>query len=441
MNGNLRRKAALGLGLILTLALLMNFSASAGAAPAKIMLSGHEFNTEPVALTAYVDWPNSFGAWGEDMVSKWITDNYGVSVDITWATTATSEELNLMMASGEPLPDFVIAQTGSAVARTLVREGFVEPLDELAKKYCPAFLELLPDEMYEIYEEPDGHLYHTVDWFADTKRLQALIEERGDLVQISGGNQTFMLNREYYEALGSPKVDTLEELKAYLKLAYETYPDIRMPLVLANTTWNDSQDAVNYFYRLRGGQEWLYPDETGAIKLCLDDPAYKLALKDLNDLYQEGIINKETLTITNDTFTTILSDCATFAFCGQDYNWFSKVPGGDQESGPILPILAPMAEGLTREKDLTLKFGDIASPGGTTAVFISVDSPNKARAIEYMAFKFTDEAQIAERYGIEGVTYEYKDDGTIMWTQEYNDYLAAHGWVDMSKKYGPNNQV
>lgn len=437
----MRKTLCKTLSICLALLMLLSVGSVSFAEGNTVTLSGYEFSTEPVTLTAFVNWPNVYGEWGEDMVTQWITETCGVSIDIQWATTTTSEELNLMLASGDPLPDLIVTTKGSATANTLIRDELAEPLDVLAEKYFPGFMELLPDQMYEIYAEDDGHLYYTVDWFADTARLEALIEERGDLVQISGGNQTFLLNETYYEELGSPEIDTLEQFMDYLRLAHETYPEVRVPFTLANVIWDNGQDAVNYFYRLHGGTEWLYENEEGTISICIEDPAYKAALQDMNALYRDGVITDEALTLSYDDMTTILTDCDTFAYCGQDYSWFSKVPGGDTEEGPILPILAPMAEGLNREEDLQLKFGDISSAGGTTAVFVTIDSPNKARAIEYLAFRFTDEAQLAERYGIEGVTYEWNDDGTISWTDEYTNYLNEYGWTEMSKKYGPNNGV
>jgi hypothetical protein len=142
--------------------------------------------------------------------------------------------------------------------------------------------------------------------------------------------------------------------------------------------------------------------------------------------------------MSTETFQTILAESDLFVFSGQDFNWFGKVPDGALLSGPVLPIEPPMAEGVNRSH-LALKSNN-SSIGGGTAVFITKDAVNPARAIEYMAFRYSDEAQIAERFGIQGVTWEYDTDGKqIIWTKEYNDFLAEKDWYQMSLKYGPNN--
>jgi hypothetical protein len=56
------------------------------------------------------------------------------------------------------------------------------------------------------------------------------------------------------------------------------YPEVSYPLMLANIGWNDSQDSVNFIYRLYGGQDWLYPDNSGNIQLCIRDPDTKKPL-------------------------------------------------------------------------------------------------------------------------------------------------------------------
>lgn len=401
-----------------------------------ISLSGYEFSTEPVTLTAWVDWPQSYGDWGEDLVSKWITDTVGVTIDLSFATTTTSEELNLMLISGEQLPDLIVAGGGGAVANTLVRQKYAAPLDVLAQEHFPAFMELLPGQMFEVYQEDDGHLYRTADWYADYDRMMEMQSE-GYYVT-DGSNQQFLLNRAIYEELGSPQIGTLADFREYMNAAKAAHPEIAQPLVIANVAWNDSQDTVNFIYRLHGGQDWLYADDSGNIQLALRDDRYKQSLQYINSLYRDGILNAEALEMAYETFESILAGCDTIAFSGQDFNWFGKVAGGDQLTGPIMPIDPPVAEGVNRGD---LKFKSLlTSVGGSTAVFVTDGAVNEARAIEYLAFRYTDEAQTAERFGIQGETWEYAADGKqINWSQQYNDYIAEKDWYQMSLKFGPNN--
>jgi putative aldouronate transport system substrate-binding protein len=412
---------------------------SASPTTNKVTLSGYEFSTEPVTLTGWTDWPQSMGNWGDDMVSQWITETCGVSFDMEYATTGTSEELNLMLLSGNELPDIIITGGTAPVAKTLVREKYVSALDELANEYFPAFMELLPGGMYEIYQEDDGHLYRTADWYADSERIAQFRQENN--LPAGAGDQTLVLNKTIWEELGSPEINTLMELRDYFKQARDAHPEITVPLMLYYMDWTNVKDAVNFFYRLNGGQTWVYDDGDGTLKLCLRDERYKAALKFLNDLFQDGTLTENTLNMDFDSKNNALSGMDVIAYVGQDWEWFSKVPNGDQMTSPCWPIKPPVAEGLNRS-DLKLRDGNIGAIGGNTAVFITDGAKNAARAIEYLAFEFTDEAQLNNRFGIEGVTWERNpNDGMVMWTDEYNDYVAANGWTEMSKKYGANNST
>ncbi|MDR1703884.1 MAG: hypothetical protein LBS19_04260 [Clostridiales bacterium] len=406
-----------------------------------VTLSGVEFSTDPVTLTAYIDWPHSgegYG-WGQDMVSQWITETVGVTIDATHATTATGEELNLMLASGEKLPDLIVTNGFGTIVNNLIRQGYVLPLDEVAKEYFPAFLDLLPGGLYEVFQEDDGHLYRTADWFADSERILELVNSREDKA-ISGGDQTLCLNKKYYEQMGSPEINTLDDLRQYLLDCREKFPEVTSPFMPMRLMWDQATDTINFIYRCYGGQSWLWDDGSNTLQLCLRDPRYKEAMRFLNTLYQDGSLTDTTLGMSTEDQWTALETANLFAYVGQDWEWFSKIVGGSELSGPVLPVLAPMAEGVSRD-DLKLRYNDIANLGGNTAVFISKDSENVARAIEYLAFEYSDEAALNNRFGLEGVAFEYVEDGGVRWMQSLLDYQNEFGWSEMSKKYGPNNQT
>jgi len=410
--------------------------------PDYVTSDGYKFTTTPVTLTAYINNPKYGNSeWGDDYVTQWITDTIGVTIEMSYATTGTGEELTLMMAGDETLPDLIVADSFGSTAKALVKNGYALALDELANEYYPDFLKILPKGMYEVFEEQDGHLYHTADWYADTERILKLRDEKPGKVSFSGGNQTLCLNRKAWEEAGSPPVDTLEQLHEYLLYMKRKNPDNLNPFVLMSVSWGNSQDAVNFFYRMYGGADWLYDDGSGNIKMCIGDPRYKKALQFMNQLYREGIFTKESFSGSYDVTTTVLRNEENYAYVGQDWAWFSLLRDGDKEGSIVLPIKAPASETVDRSQ-ISLKFTDIQNIGGNMAVYISKDCREKKRAIEYLAFRYTDECQIAERFGIEGKSWERDpEDGSILWTQEAKDYEKEHGWQVASEKYGYNNVI
>lgn len=399
---------------------------------------GYEFSTVPSTLTMFVNSPAiSDGGWGDDYVTEWISDTLNLQIDVGFATTGGGEELIAMLLVGEELPDMIVTDSYGYVGRTLVENGSALALDTLASEYYPEFMDIIPGGMAEAFEEPDGHFYHTAAWYADVERIEKF---RLDNNKTPGaGDQTISLNRIYYEEMGSPKLDTPDQLFEYLKALKEKHSDVTMPIVPFFVSWNQTKDTVNFTYRMFGGHDWLYDDGSGNIRICIDDPKYKQALGYLNKLYREGILTKEAITGAMNIKTTTLRNANTFAYIGQDWQWFSLIPDGDQIGSVVLPIEIPSA--VPRDQ-LQLKDLTLSATGEGTSVFVTKDAKDKARAIEYLAFRYTDECQIAERFGIEGKSWERNpDDGFIQWTQECKDYEREYGWSAGSTKYGYNNII
>lgn len=405
--------------------------------PPYVSKEGCSFQTYPCELTVWVNNPAGVpGDWGDDEVSAWIKETLNLELDIMYATTSSNEELSAMIIGGQTLPDILVVDPNSAVARQLVNFGYVEALDVLAAEYYPAFMELLPYQMDAVYGYENGHFYCTVPWYSDIKKLQKYREEYN--LAPGTGDQSLCLNREYYKQMGSPEIKTPDDLFDYLLECHKKWPDVAIPIIPYYVSWNQTKDAVNLFYRMYGGSDWLYADESDNIQICIDDPRYKAALQMMNKMYRNGLFTQEAFSGDYNVITSNLRTKNCFAYVGQDWQWFSLLRNGDQLDSPCLPIEIPCVEGET----LKLKDLGMSNLGVGSGVFISTDCVDKQRAIEYIAFRYTEESQIAERFGMEGSAWERNpNDGLISWTQEVKDYEAENGWSAGSQKYGYNNSV
>jgi putative aldouronate transport system substrate-binding protein len=414
-------------------------SETKAAAEEFVSIDGYQFHSNPVTLSVVADWPSPFGtSWGEDMVSQWISKTTGVTMDIKWATTGNGEEMTLLLVSGDKLPDFFLTGGGSSNERNLIRNEYVAALDLLAEKHYPDFLKILPGGLFDIYKESDGHLYRTADWYNDVDDIIAYKSSHPDLAS-GTGDQAVFISKKAYEELGSPPLNTLAQFRDYLNRAKNAYPEA-IPLVLYNMDLRNVKDAVNFFYRCYGGETYVYDPGDGTLKFCLRDPRYKSALKYLNQLYRDNVLTETNLFMDRNSVDTNLSRVNAIAYIGQGWEWYSKVQDGVAENSPLLPVAPPAGEGIAQQ-DIKLHTVD-GQIGGNTSVLISADSENAARAIEYIAFAYTDTGKLYNRYGVKGVTWDYSPvDGLAKWTKEYKDYEAENGWTEMSKKYGPNNPV
>lgn len=149
---------------------------------------------------AELDWYINFDwfaqSWGKDVASKFITEDTGVSITYLGGS---DDKLNTMMASGD-LPDIITMDGSNPLVKDA--EKFAIPLDELAKKYDPYFLETASKpETLKFFTRDDGHIYGYPN-FSNTKSDY----EKGGIY----GNQAFLVRKDIYELLGKPDMTTPE---------------------------------------------------------------------------------------------------------------------------------------------------------------------------------------------------------------------------------------
>lgn len=145
--------------------------------------------------------------WGKDPASKWIQDNLKVTVTAVSSGGNNAQKLQTMIA-GDELPDIIWTDRGPDVER-LREAGMLVPLDEYIDKY-PNFKKSLSEQHRALLRSPDGNIYQLPNYYT----------------QQPNGNAGYAINKKIYKALGSPKLETTDDLYAYLKAVKEKFPDV-----------------------------------------------------------------------------------------------------------------------------------------------------------------------------------------------------------------------
>lgn len=242
--------------------------------------SGLADQVKPTSFSFYAnyDWFTA-GNWGEDVSSMWVKDNLGIEVTMVQSSGAAESKLNTMIASNS-LPDVIMLDRGADVER-LRQAGVILPLDEYFDKY-PNFKKEAGEDTLNMLRSSDGKLYQMPDWYTKT----------------ANGNSGWIVNKKIYKELGSPKLETYDDLEAYLKLVKEKFPDI-IPLEVGTLA-----QGVNIMY---GGfkEESPYPRQLAYVdgnqlKSIYEDPQYKETMLYANRLFREKLITQDALTQTDD---------------------------------------------------------------------------------------------------------------------------------------------
>jgi ABC-type glycerol-3-phosphate transport system substrate-binding protein len=175
------------------------------AAPAT---AAYELGKEPLEFSFYghYDWytmPN----WGEDLATKWMKDNLKVNVTPVSSGGNAAQKFSTMIVSGS-LPDVIWMERGADVEK-LRAEGLLVPFDDYLDKY-PNMKKWVGESTIDMLRSPDGKIYQFPNWYTTQPN----------------GNAGYLVNKKIYNELGTPPLETTDDLYNYLKQVQAKYPDV-----------------------------------------------------------------------------------------------------------------------------------------------------------------------------------------------------------------------
>jgi len=255
---------------------------------------------KPYTFSFYVnyDWAVT-EPWGQDPVTKWLIENKKIKIEPVQSGGAAEAKLNTMIAS-KSLPDMIQMERGPGVDR-LQSAGTLVALDEYLDKY-PNLKEQIGEGTLSLLRAADGKLYQIPNWFTSTPN----------------GNSGWMINTKIYKELGSPKLETFEELHAYLSKVKQSYPDV-VPLEI-------DTNGVGFGMIYAGFKEQNAPHlithtayvDNGELKPIFNDPVYREAVTYTSELFRERLISQDALTQSPDQMKERLNAGRVAVFAGGD---------------------------------------------------------------------------------------------------------------------------
>jgi putative aldouronate transport system substrate-binding protein len=168
----------------------------------------YELGKEPLEVSFYGNYGwYQMPKWGKDAASKWILDNLKINVTGISSGGNNAQKLQTMIVGNE-LPDIVWTEKGADVER-LRQADMLVPLDEYIDKY-PNFKKYLTAGHLELLRSPDGKIYQLPNYYTTQPN----------------GNAGYAINKKIYKELGSPKLETTDDLYAYLNAVKAKFPDV-----------------------------------------------------------------------------------------------------------------------------------------------------------------------------------------------------------------------
>jgi putative aldouronate transport system substrate-binding protein len=358
---------------------------------------GWKKDTSPVTLDWYMNF-NWFGAkWGEDEVSKYVEEKTGVKINFIVPAGNENEKVNTMIASGE-LPDLMTMAYYEEGVKRLIEGKLVYSLNELADKYDPYFYKVANEQTLNWYKKEDGNTYGYPNFSITAEDYKTY----GDSLT---SNQTFLVRKDIYEAIGKPDMRTPEGFINALKAAKEKFPEINgQPLIpLGLTEFNENgnyslEGYIQNFLAIPNEKDGKYVDRR-------DDAEYVRWLKTIRKVNEEGLLAKDVFTDKRVQIEEKVAQGRYFAMIYQNSDMVTpqKALYKEDPNKVYIAVDGPANKNLDKP---TLDGPGIA---GWTLTFISKDSKNAERAIKFVSYLLSEEGQKDLYLGQKGVHWDTID--------------------------------
>ncbi|WP_312369758.1 extracellular solute-binding protein [Lachnoclostridium sp.] len=179
--------------------------------------------SDKVDLTWYINFSWFTTPWGENLVSKTITEETGCNINFIVPAGNEAEKLNSLIAS-DSLPDLLTIGWWEGQVNQMIEDEMVYALDELATQYDPYWFEVADKGRVGWFTKEDGHVYGYPN-----SSFSPQDYEKYDNIS---SNQTFLVRKDMYEAIGSPDMTTPEGFIAAVKAAAVKFPEVNgQPLI------------------------------------------------------------------------------------------------------------------------------------------------------------------------------------------------------------------
>lgn len=365
---------------------------------------------------------SSYDEW-----NKYFEDKSNVKINwVDWGTDETySQKLSLAFAS-EDLPDAVYGAfaIGMDDLAKYGEAGLIIPLEDMISEYMPRLSEIAEKnpEILEDMKTPDGHIYALPSY---------------DPNSLNDFQETILYNREWLEKLNMEIPTTTEEFYNYLK-AIKAAGDLNgngeddeIPFTfrLGTASALDHQNGICSFVGFTGRvlPQNSFTVENGETVYTPKTEEFKEAVKYLNKLYSDGLIDKEVFTMDETTYNARIKNKAkNVGVCiAPNAESLNSVLGEDTF------VYGPPLKGENGEEPVW--FRRVTPSNFRTSFFITNKAQNPEILLKWLDLHFDRDISLANAKGKEGVTWEKEDDVKIRLLQKpdggtYTGEESAQYW-------------
>ncbi|HEX2926423.1 MAG TPA: ABC transporter substrate-binding protein [Ruminiclostridium sp.] len=359
-------------------------------------------STKPIEFSVYLG-VNNTNNW-DTSVEKKITELTGVTLKIEKSIGDGKQRIALMAASGD-LPDIIFAGTD---LNLLLDVNQVEKLDGLIDKYGPNIKKLYGDYLKRLKWSPElPNIYCLGD--------QPVGDGQGDAV---GG---FCVQHAVVKEEGYPKLRTVNDYENVIKTYYAKHPTFKgkdgkelptIPLLLNGYDWGYFFSIGNPANYAVGGfdDEWVVDQKTLEAKRHVLTESNKKYFKWLNGMWNQNLIDKESFTETDEQYQAKLSSGRVLATINAapwefQYGVHPALRGAGMEDRAYGAYPITLNENYKNPQ-----YVERGYIGFGSGIAITTKCKDKVRAMQFLNWMASEEAQVLNAWGVEGVHWKYDAD-------------------------------
>ena len=379
---------------------------------------------EPVTFTFYS--ADGLEDTWTDPVAQMITEKTGVTLKMDYPADSNDNRIELMVATGE-YPDFVFAK-GSV--STLIRNDALIDMSDLIDEYGPNIKKLYGDEYENLrYSSEDPSIYQLC-----SDKVQEETLETSGTAQL----QWAVLQENQYRVLY-----TLEEYTQMIRDYMEKYPMINgkpaigISIVCSDWHWYTMlSNPSGYMNGSADNGQWIVDDEKQEVYYKHAADGQKEYYKWLNEMYNEGILDPEFATQTHEDFVLKVAEGRVLGLLDEEWDYTGaeislRADGQEEHTYAGLPVTIDRSVKCPSLKQQNLAVG--------WGIGITKSCKDPVRAVRFLDWLCSDEAQILLNWGIEGVDYYYDENGKRCITEE--DLEASRKDTNYSERTGVGFRV
>lgn len=356
---------------------------------------------EEITLDWYINYSWYATPWGENLVSQTITEETGVNVNFITPIGNETEKLNALIASNT-LPDLITLGYWEPQIDEMIQSDMVYALNDLADEYDPYFWKVTDETVVSWYTKEDGNIYAYPNSAVSPQDL----EESNTL----GSNQTFLVRKDIYEAIGSPDMTTTEGFMKAVEQAAKLFPEVNGKLLIpvgAHIFDNEGNVSFDKYLMNFLAIPW---EKDGQFYDRYTDGEYIRWLKMFRELGEKGLLANDIFVDTRTQMEEKLSEGRYFCMIYQYTDMLSQQKML-YEQNPDMVYMAVEGPRNSQGEDPTLPSTSI---NGWTVTLISKNCKNPDRAIAFMEYLMSEHGQKLIYLGVEGMTYDYVDGNPIL---------------------------